>query len=280
MRFDDRHEVVVTGPWNDEMRQAVESGVADRVVLNAALGYDEPDLHFLQSLPVRELVILDRRIVDLAPIYPLAPTLERLAVEIHPTATVDVAALPNLRALGASWVQVAGTIAAGARLRRLAVAAYRPEDLTALAVLPALTSLQMKERPRLRSLRGLDAFPELERLGIFGASRLDDVTDLRGRDRLTRLELEGCPRISSVADLAGCTGLRVLNLAEGGALTSAAPLADLVELEELYLYGTTKFVDGDLSALAGLPRLQALRMQNRRHYRPSVAEIRASLPEG
>lgn len=71
MRFDDRHEVVVTGPWTEEMVQAVESGVADRVVLNYALGYDEPDLYFLQYLPIRELVILDRRITDLAPVHTL-----------------------------------------------------------------------------------------------------------------------------------------------------------------------------------------------------------------
>lgn len=84
MRFDDRHEVVVTGPWNAEMVQAVETGVADRVVLNYALGYDEPDLYFLQYLPIRELVILDRRITDLRPVYTLAPTLERLDVEVAP----------------------------------------------------------------------------------------------------------------------------------------------------------------------------------------------------
>jgi hypothetical protein len=38
MRFDDRGEVVITGPWNQEMADAVQTGVADRVVCNYALG--------------------------------------------------------------------------------------------------------------------------------------------------------------------------------------------------------------------------------------------------
>jgi len=280
MRFDDRHEVVVTKPWDDEMQQAVESGVADRVVLNYALGYDERDLYFLQYLPIRELVILDRRITDLAPVYTLAPKLELLHLQADPGTRVDLTALPNLRDLSATWPQVAETVAAGQHLRRLAVDGYQADDLTPLAGLRELSSLTLGERPKLRSLHGLGEFPLLEELRLFLAARLDDVTELRGRDLLTKLELEGFRKLTSVADLAGCTGLRLLNLAEGGELESAAPLAGLVELEELYLYGTTKFVDGDLSALAGLPRLQELRMQNRRHYRPNVNELRAALPRG
>ncbi|WP_375504178.1 hypothetical protein [uncultured Jatrophihabitans sp.] len=280
MRFDDRHEVVVTGSWTDEMAQAVESGVADRVVLNHALGYDERDLYFLQYLPIRELVILDRRITDLTPVYTLAPRLEFLDVEVDPATRVDVAALPNLRDLSANWVQVAETVSAGKRLRRLAVDGYQADDLAPLAGLRELSALSMRERPRIRSVNGLSEFLLLEQLSIFLAAGLVDVADLRGRDLLTILELEGCRKLASLADLAGCTALRVLNLAEGGELESAAPLAGLVRLEELYLYGTTKFLDGDLSPLAGLPRLQELRMQNRRHYKPSVNDIRAGLHRG
>ena len=100
MRFDDRHEVVVTGPWTQEMVEAVESGVADRVVLNHALGFEEPDLRFLEHLPIRELVVLDRRISDLAPVYTLASRLERLDLTVHPDVRVDLTELPRLRRLG------------------------------------------------------------------------------------------------------------------------------------------------------------------------------------
>lgn len=42
-------------PWTEEMVRAVETGVADRVVLNHAMVFQEPDLHFLEYLPIREL---------------------------------------------------------------------------------------------------------------------------------------------------------------------------------------------------------------------------------
>lgn len=277
MRFDDRHEVVVTGPWTQEMASAVESGVADRVVLNHALGYDEPDLHFLDYLPVRELVILDRRITDLSPVYTLAPRLERLDVEVAPGVRIDLTELPNLRDLACYWSQVSDTIGAGRSLRRVALDAYDADDLTPLAGLRDLSSISMKDRPKLRSLDGLGEFVLLDALGIFLAARLEEVSELRGRDLLTRLELQGCRKLTTLADLAGCTALRVLDVSEGGDLESAAPLGGLVELEELYAYGSTKFVDGDLSPIAALPRLTELRMQSRRHYKPSVPDIKTAL---
>ena len=277
MRFDDRHEVVVTGPWTAEMADAVTSGVADRVVLNHALGFEEPDLRFLEGLAVRELVVLDRRIADLGPVATLAPTLELLHLTVDPGVRLDVAGLPRLRDLAAPWDQVEATIASGSGLRRVALDSYAPEDLTPLAELTNLSAISMKDRPRLRSLDGMSGLVLLTHLGVFGAPALSDVAELRGRDLLERLDLQACPRLGTLDDLAGCTGLRVLNVAEGGDLASAAPLAGLVELEELYAYGSTRFVDGDLSPLAALPRLDELRMRSRRHYRPSVPDLKAAL---
>ena len=268
---------MVTGPWNEEMADAVTSGVAPRVVLNHALGYDEPDLSFLVGLPIRELKIVDRRIADLTPVSSLAETLEGLDVEVAPDVRIDLTAFPNLHRLGATWAQVSATIDAVPRLRRAALDAYDAPDLAPLAPLGALEAISLKERPRLRSLDGLGALPAITHLGVFGATALTDVQALRGRERLVRLDLQACRRLTSVSELAGCTGLHVLDVAEGGDLDSAAPLGGLLALEELYAYGSTRFVDPDLSALARLPRLVEVRMQSRRHYVPSVPDLKAAL---
>ena len=273
MRFDDRHEVVITGAWSTEMTHAVVSGVADRVVCNYALGFDEPDLRFLEYLPVKQVVILDPRITDIDPIYTLAPTLELLHLTVSPEVVLDLTALPRLSDLSAAWTQAADTIAAARRLQRVALGHYRPDDLTALAGIDALTSISMKDRPQIRSLAGLGQLPDLTHVGIYGASRLDDIADLRGRDRIQSLALQACPRLGTAEDLDGCLGLRKLNLAEGAELDTCGPLGGLTALQELYLYGTTRFVDGDLTPIAELPHLAELRMQNRRHYRPSVKDI-------
>jgi hypothetical protein len=279
MRFDDRREVTVTGPWSDEMLVALESGVADRLVLNYALGFDEPDLRFLEYLPIRELVILDRRITDLTPVYTLAPKLELLHLTVDPSVHLDLTELPNLHDLRANWRQVADTISAARGLRAVALGSYQPADLLPLCQARGLTSISMKDRPKIRDLDGLGEFESLVQLGIFGAPHLEDISAVWGRDKIEVLEFQACPKVSSITALERCTGLRKLNVAEGARLPSAAPLAGLTSLEKLYLYDTTAFVDGDLTPIAQLPRLQELRMQNRRHYHPSVPEIQASLPK-
>ncbi len=279
MRFDDRHEVVINGPWVEQMETAVRTGVADRVVCNYALGFDEPDLRFLEYLPIKQLVVLDPRITDLAPIYTLAASLELLHLTVDPDVTVDLGALPRLTDFSAGWTQAADTLSAARGLQRVALGGYRPDDLTPLAGLDSLTSISMKDRPRIRSLAGLGQLPEVTHLGIYAASRLDDVADLRGRSRIETLYLQACPKLGTTEDLDGCTGLRKLNLAEGAELDTCAPLGSLAALEELYLYGSTRFTDGDLSPIATLPHLTELRMQNRRHYRPTVKDIQARIAQ-
>ncbi len=159
----------------------------------------------------------------------------------------------------------------------MALGAFDEEDLAPLAGLTNLSAISLKDRPgcgRSPASAGSCSSPTS---GSSGRRRLSDVTELQGRDLIERLALQACRGLDTLDDLAGCTGLRRLDVAEGGDLVSAAPLGGLVELEELYAYGSTRFVDGDLSPLARLPRLTELRMQSRRHYRPSVPDLKAAL---
>lgn len=45
----------------------------------------------------------------------------------------------------------------------------------------------------------------------------------------------------------------------------------------MYLYGSTKILDGDLRPLLNLPRLRDLRLMDRRTYSPSREEIEQGL---
>ena len=71
--------------------------------------------------------------------------------------------------------------------------------------------------------------------------------------------------------------LRYLGIGECGDLPSATELQTLIALEVLSAWGSTCFVDGDLSVLTRLPALREVRMRNRRHYRPAVTEIPAAI---
>lgn len=102
---------------------------------------------------------------------------------------------------------------------------------------------------------------------------LKDVTDLGSASApktLRRLALQSCRGVSTLDEIGLLTGLTYLNIAESGDIASFAPLANLRHLKTLHAYGTTRVVDGDLSALTGLTELTDLRLKGRRDYHPSL----------
>lgn len=272
--------LVVTGDWSAAAASALLRGSADGLTLNYARGYRERSLDFLQGWPVRRLTILARTIKDLRPVYRLASTLEALSVETSPEASLDLRALPLLTRLGADWEQVRETISFAGDLRRLFLMRYREPDLRPLGVHRSLAALVMKERPQLESLAGIDELPSLLELGLFLAPRLHDISDLAdatASSRLRKLQLQSCRGVERLDAVSGAYGLEFLNFSECGDAQSLSPLQALRELRVLYLYGTTRVLDGDLTPLMRLPHLVELRMQSRREYRPSVREIQTRL---
>jgi hypothetical protein len=267
-------ELVVTEPWTGQSARLFEEGRAHRLVLNYALGFNEPTLDFLHGLPIRELEIIDRRLNTLEPIYSLAPTLESLQLTTRPDLTIQLTEFPKLRDLGASWAQVRDTIGQTSGLEDLFLLAYMPDSLEPLSSHSGLQNLRMKDRPKVKSLAGLSQLPRLQRLGIYLASRLDDISELRGRSEIREVELVSCKKLTRIDDLADCTGLRRLNIAESGDIESLKPLAGLNLLEELYLNGSTKILDCDLTPIKGLRRLRSFAMMNRRGYEPSVKDVK------
>jgi hypothetical protein len=265
-------EMVVTGPWSDEAGAAFVDQGADTLLLNYALGFDMPDLRFLDGLPVRNLTVIDRRLQSLDQIYGLASTLRSMSLTVDPTLTVDLERLPDLTEIRADWGQIRQTFRSAVHLVRLFAGRYTEEDLSVLASAGRLETLVLKDRPRLKSLDGLAGLPGLRHLGIYLATRLSDTGAVRA-SMLRELHLEACKKVSTLDDVATCGDLEVLNLSDGANFTSAQPLRALTKLRELLLFGSTRIMDGDLSPIADLPQLQELRMQSRRHYRPSVEEI-------
>jgi hypothetical protein len=117
--------------------------------------------------------------------------------------------------------------------------------------------------------------PPLDHLGIYLATSLDDFGPLGETTTLRELHLESCRGLSDLFPIASSHALQLLNVADCGDIASLAPIAPLCELEAVWLYGTTKIVDDDLTPLAGLPLLSELRIMSRRSYRPSVDQLHA-----
>jgi hypothetical protein len=270
--------LVVTDKWTDEIKRLLADGRADGLNLNYAKGFKDTDLAVLDEWPLRRFQLLARTVKDLQPVTRLAATMESLNVETAPTATLDLGAFPRLHELGAIWSQIRSSISEAPQLKDLFVLGYEESDLTSLRWNTSLERLRFKDRPRIRSLTGVEFLRSLEHLAVYSAP-LHDLEPLASGDVVLReLHVESC-RVRDLSPLANQRRLRLLNASECGELASLNPLRELPDLSDLWLFGTTKIMDDDLSPLCTLPRLRELKMQSRRSYRPPVAAVKALCAE-
>jgi hypothetical protein len=82
-----------------------------------------------------------------------------------PSANIDLALLPFVTSLSADWTQIRESIEQARELEQLFVGSYAEADLRPLQRNVLLRRLRMKDRPRLRSLDGIEALTALEHLG-------------------------------------------------------------------------------------------------------------------
>jgi hypothetical protein len=269
--------LVVTDKFTAEASSVLYSGSVAGLDLNYALGFKNTDLEFIEPWPITRIRLLARTIKSIEPIYRL-PSLASLSLGAGHDLTLDLRRTPQLATLGADWIAVCDSISECTELEDLYLGGFNEADLSLLRWNSRLRRLRMKDRPQLRTLDGLVAFPLLEALGIFGAP-LRDISALRdlSPNRLTELELESC-RIGDVEALSSAVNLRILNLSEIGDIPSLRALAGMRALEFLWMWGSTRIIDADLSVLARLP-LRELRMQPRRTYQPSVQALQDGIEQ-
>lgn len=279
----DGTRLFVNGRWTPTVEGVVQSGRIREVVLNYAHGFSEPNLEFLRPWPIVRLDVLDRTIRDLGPISRLQHFLTELVVgPVHPSSegTLDLSGFDSLRTLSLPWSLVKSQTEELANVTDLFFLNYQGADLTPLSPCKSLSVLRMKHYPQIQSLNGIGEFEKLHRLSIHGAAKLTDLSplrDSRAAQNLMELQLESCKRITVLDEVASAANVRFLNLGNCADIASLQPLQNLRELRRLHLYESTKALDGDLTPLLSLSRLNELKLANRRNYRPSVSEIEKQL---
>jgi hypothetical protein len=271
--------VVVTGEWSNDAAQALSDASTDGLVLNYARGFSAQALDFLDSRwALKRLDVLDRGIVDLRPLARLGATLEVLSVQAAPAAELDLSGLPRLNSLAAEWGVLRSTLGELSAVKSVMTWRFDEPDLRAFRDHGALERLAIKEAPCLESLSGVGDLPELRALAVALARRLRDISEAGGlAGSLRELELQAAPGVDEIDDVDALVELRVLGLNDCGDVASLAPIVALQRLEKFHAWGSTRIVDDDLSPLAQLPTLKAIRMRDRRSYNPRVAELNARL---
>ena len=267
--------LVVTDRFTAEAARLLESGSVSGLDLNYAKGFENSDLEFVDAWSVTRVSVLARTVTNIEPLYRL-PSLVSLSLSTGPKCRLDLRRMPKLTTLSTDWALVGDSISERPEIEDLYLGGFAEADLTRLRWNVALRRLRLKDRPRLESLDGVESFALLEQLGVWSAP-LADLNGLRGlrSGRLLELQLESC-RLHDLEPVCSLESLRFLNLSDNGELSSVRCLTALKALEVLWLFGTTRVVDGDLSVLAHLP-LKELRMKSRKQYRPSVEQLQLQI---
>lgn len=214
---------------------------------------------------------------DLTPLTRLGGTLEELSFQAVAGTTIDLASFPHLRKIAGYWDEMRSTFYAPEYLQEVILFDYDGFDLEPLSVQPSLQTIQLKVARNLETLEGIAAFPTLAELSIAARDlhALDAVESVAAT--LRKLVLEDCRDVGNIQDLSNLTELRFLGINNSGQVSTLQPVSELVLLEQLYAWGSTRIEDGDLSPLLRLPHLREVRMRDRREYRPGLAEIKARL---
>lgn len=161
-------------------------------------------------------------------------------------------------------------------LRRLGLFQVPLETLEGLGRVTGLSRLVLYAVRRLQSIAELTQLSALSALDIDGSKKITDLERVGEMSRLEDLTLTGVP-LPGVGFLSRLTGLRNLVLNDAGKIPSLSFLRGLDALEGFVPGGSTVVVDGDMSVLLDLPKLNWVTFTERRHYTHTSDQVRATL---
>lgn len=257
--------ITVRGPWTPAIAEYMRSEGVRELCLNHARGWSGTTLAFLETVP--ELIafsILDFTIKDVTPIHWLT-ALRSLEVSTYCNTKVNLHRFPQLERCVFYWRSGSESLFECAALRWLFLHRYSGSSTEPFAQLATLQELSIANS-ELREVEHLGALRNLTFLGLYNLKKLTSLKGLEELEQLEALEVSGCKAIGRIDELAALVHLRRIQLNDDGPIASLKPLRSAECLEEVLFYESTNIVDGDLTPLTALPRLQHVSFQNRRHY--------------
>lgn len=257
--------LVAIEPWSGETERAARLGEVHTLVLSRENGWDDENLDFLSALPdLRNLIVLTTSPLDASALQRLTQ-LETLVLLAPVRLSFPLWDLPRLEDLAIPWHPGAESVFECRTLRRLMIRGLGLDDLDGFSNLTRLEVLRLVGG-EVRDFSGLGRLPALRHLLLAGFAGLTSLEFVRELPRLEELTVKDCANLGSLQGLSEARVLKKLQLPQNGPLASLSPVAGLTGLEECSFGGSTEIVDGDLSVLAGLPRLRRTKFVDRPHY--------------
>jgi len=258
--------IVMQGPWSKAALKAAQRVEAKEIELNYAKGWSGKDLRFLRDLPELEAFeIIDWTTDDIGAVNELLE-LRRLEVSTYCKTELRFNEFPALEECALEWRPKASSIFEHQGIKRLFMNKYPGRDLTNLSQMTSLESLRLASPARLVRLRGVESLRKLTRLELSYATRLTSLAGVEKLTRLVALEINTCRKVQEITPVAGLRQLKELAVNNCGDIETIQPVMGLKDLESFLFWESTNVVDGDLSPLLGLPKLESVAFAERRHY--------------
>ncbi len=270
--------IVPRGPWNDQMSRALIANNVSEIELNYAKGWIGEDVEFLREFPaLKGLMILDFNIKNIGAVNALS-NLEFLEIRTYCKTSIDFTRFPALKSCFLQWRRGSESIFECSTLESLRVHGYPAKTTDQFSNLSNLQLLSIANGGT-QSLGGLAHLNRLEELHLYNLSKLDDLNGLQTIKSLTKLDIKGCRKFCDVSNLASLGNLMWLGLSDCGRIKSIRPICGLPNLVQFYFYGTTVILDGAISCLLEMPKLEDCSFANRRAYDITRQVITALLSE-
>ena len=257
--------LIVKSSWSLRILKIAQQHDVRELELNYAKGWKGDDLSFLNQVRfLKSFEIIDWKIDDVSPIHTLTE-LQSLKVSTYCKTGINFDQFPHLEECVLEWRPKASSIFERTSLKRVFINKYPGKDMTKFRSLTALERLSLAS-PKIETLNGIEALRRLNFFGVYEARKLQSISGVETLSDLTVLEVNGCRRIKDVAPVSGLIKLRELHLCNMGDIDSIKPLSGLINLEKFFFYESTNILDGDLSPLKQLNKLNTIAFQARRHY--------------
>ena len=200
------------------------------------------DISYLAEIPTVKYLELNEEVENIETLS-LLLNLEGLVISSKYIKDIDFQRLPKLNKLIIGHNNKE-TINIGINVKELRVNSYDFSDITKINESSSLEKLHIFYGPKLRSLAGIEKFPNLKEIIINSCYRLHNISNLCNCLNLITLSIHDCNKIEDLHDT----------------------LSNLKNIEEINLFNTETWVKNtitDLSFLDNLPKLKYLKTDYR-----------------
>lgn len=257
-------KALIKNEWKDSFLEQLLQYDIHEIELNDGKGWKGNNIDFLKHFPhLKSLIIIDLSIEDIHAVHFLSE-LESLELITYAKTPLDFKAFTQLKNCNFEWIKGSESLFESISLKTLFLNRWNYKK-GFIHQLINLENLSLSNSS-MDNLKEIDNLIDLKRLELVHLKKLNSLEEIGNFRKLEVLELYQLKNIYDVSCLFGLEQLKRLLLIDLGMIKTLKGIEELVNLEELFFYGSTNIEDGDLLPITKLEKLKNISFQNRKHY--------------